>query len=253
MIKKRLVDFINKYNIAKNEQVIIDSTNNTLKVESKPMEVGGLRISVELKDSTTPEGSFGIIETKKFKSMLSVLGDDINITFNKGDEEDNIVSIKFQDKTKKDVNVVAADLSVLERITPVISLPEEYPVVLPITDELIKDFNTSVNALGVSLFSISNFNNLEDVELLFGYREQMNTDVIKLPLKTILSNSPFITECSGKFNNNIYFNAEVFLEILNVNKDIMSFGKIMFSEDLVRIEYDSSDFKCQYLIVATEV
>lgn len=252
MNKKKLVEFINKYNVAKNEQVIINSNENILKVESKPTDIGGLRISVALKDSGVPEGSFGILETKKFKSMLSIMNDEVNITLNKN-TIDAITSISFKDSTNKEVSVVTADLSVLEKIDPIKGLPEEYPVILPITNDFIKDFSTAVTSLGIKLFSLNTFEDILDVELLFGYRENINTDTIKIPLKNILTNSKYLSDCSGTFSDVVYYDAESFLEILNVNKDIASFGKLMFSEDLIRMEFESPDFTSQYLLVAAEV
>ncbi len=253
MNKKRLVEFINKYNVAKNEQVVINSVDNVLTVESKPADTGGLRISVSLKNAGIPDCGFGILETKKFKSMLSILDDEVTVKINQQELDDVVTSLEFKDKTNKKVSVVTADLSVLEQIDPVKSLPTEYPLILPITSDLIKDFNTAVGALSVKLFSVNNFEDVIDAELMFGYRLSANVDTIKIPLNNILADSKFLPDCEGTFTDTVYFDAEHFLEIINVNKDISAYGKIMFSEDLIRIEYDSVDFKSQYLLVAAEV
>jgi len=250
MKKKRLVELISKYNVAKTEQVIYKCLNKEILVEAKT-ENKNLRITVKLKDSILEDGSFGILDTKTFKAMLSVLNEDIAVKYDKSG--DDIISLNIRDTNKRNVKIVTGNLSIFEEVEPVKTLPSDYPVVMNISDEFIRDFTNSMSALNVDSFSISRFTDINNVKLMFGFNSHTNTDTITIPLKNYIDKSKDKAESIGELENEVYFDARSLLEILTVNKEIAESGKILIHDRLIRIEYNTADFECQYLMVSLDV
>lgn len=248
MKKKKLVDFINRYNLAKTEKVIYKVDNGNILVEAKP-EVGGFRISVQAKNTNLQDGLFGVLETSTLKKMLGVLGDDITITYS-ANSTGEINSLHIKDDTKKDVKFVTTNINIIDAVDPVNSLPETYPIVMNITETFFNDFDKSLTALDSGVFVLSKFNLITHLKMMFGYNASANTDCITIPLGESLVNSPRLSECVGNFETEVFFDARNLIEILRANRDILDSGVIMICEDLLRVEFNNDDFKCQYLLIA---
>lgn len=249
MQKSKFIDFITKYNIAKNEQVIFNVENKTMSVESKPE--GGLRLSVQLANTDLADGSFGVIDTKTFKAMLNVMFDEITINYEMNG--DKIRSLNVNDQFDRKIKLVTADLSIFTETPPVKNLPTEYPIVMKTTSDFFRDFQNSLNALNVENVMFSKFDTINDMKLVFGFNSTSNTDMITFPLGEVIANSDLKDECIGSLTENTFFNAKNILEILFVNRDLAESGTIKINDKIMVIEYDMYDFKCQYLLIAMDV
>jgi len=249
MQKYKFVDFITKYNIAKNEQVIFNVENKTMKVESKPEPA--LRLSVELANIDLADGSFGVLDTKTFKAMLNVMFDEIKIEY--GMNGESIRSLNVEDQFNRKIKLVTADLSIFTETPPVKSLPNDYPIIMNTTSEFFRDFQNSLNALNVENVMFTKFDKLEDMKLVFGFNSTSNTDMITFPLGETLATTNLKDVCIGELKENVFFNAKNILEILFVNRDLADSGTIKINDKIMVIEYDMNDFKCQYLLIAMDI
>jgi len=116
MKKQTINTFIDKYSLngtIESVKWVIDSANKQIKTASISDDKNVLSFVV-IKDSAgLNDAEIGINDTAKLKKLLSVLNDEVNISFNM--REDKIVSISLTGEST-DVQYVTADLSVIPKV-----------------------------------------------------------------------------------------------------------------------------------------
>ena len=143
MDKNRLSRFISKYNLAGLvESVQWNSENKTLSTRfiSDDKTVLGL---VTLNEFEFEDSSIGVYNTNTLKSLLNVLGNDVNLTLKKVEEKPISLSLT-SDSTA--VQYQLADLAVIPNVPELKQLPE-FNIVIDMDSNFIEKFIKAKSAL----------------------------------------------------------------------------------------------------------
>lgn len=237
MHKSQLTGFISKYAISKIDSVAWEITQNELKTKfiSDDKSMIGEVILSDFKSGDMDGSKLGIYTTAQLLKLLSVLEDDISLSLNK--LGDKIVSIKLNDHSTK-INYALADLAIIPTVPVMKYVPKEFELVLKLDSEFI---NTYLRAKA-SLPDVVTFRVVSDgsdvVKIILGQTD-VNTNTITLNVDTTQSQKI----------EDMYFNADIFADILSANKDCESELEIS-SEGIGRIKFNTKEYKSLYYLVA---
>ena len=174
MDKNRLSRFISKYNLAGLvESVQWNSENKTLSTRfiSDDKTVLGL---VTLNEFEFEDSSIGVYNTNTLKSLLNVLGNDVNLTLKKIDEKPISLSLT-SDSTA--VQYQLADLAVIPNVPELKQLPD-FNIIIDMDSNFIEKFIKAKSALS----DIDNFTVLTEkgkLKIVIGY-SNINTNRVEL-------------------------------------------------------------------------
>jgi len=236
MLSKALVDrFISKYTLnGIVETVELVSDGESLSVDCVGQS-NSLIVAVSTPQIVLPEGKYVIFETSQLRSLLNVLGEEIDLKVRQS--AGVATSFTITDKMTK-VAFALADPSVLElkKATPK-NLPE--PEVKILLDKAFTDaFTKARGALsGVEQFAVMSDGN--KTEVVLGYEEYNTTNV------TILANTEEADVMKPTF-----FLASTFKDILSANKEAKSGILTVSEKGLARIIFDVDGFsKVEYMLI----
>jgi hypothetical protein len=240
MKKVTLTSFINKYSLNGNiESVKWDIADNKISTSSISDDKNVLSF-VEIKDSGGLDTSeLGVNDTSKLQKLIGVLGDDVEISFNK--HKDRIVSINL---SSEDTNVqyVTADLSVIPSVPALKKLPP-FNFEIKLTKEFVSKFVKAKTALNdIDTFTlIKNKKGKGKVKLVIGY-STVNSNRISLD----------VTPEEGKdtLSENIHFSAKFLKEILTSNSECENAVLKVSDSGLAHVEFDDENFNSNYYLVA---
>lgn len=235
MEKTKFEKFISKYNLGGScESVTFKSDGKTLSVRSISDDKNVLG-EVTFESANFPEGEFGVYETKKLRSILSVLEENLVITAI--NTNDKVTGLHLTDGETK-ATFVLADTSVIPSVPELKKLP---PMDFTITlDE--KFVNTFIKAKS-ALTEVDNFAVMSDGQsttatVVIGY-SSLNTNRIAISATTDVA-----VELTP-----INFSAKYFREILVANKDAKN-GKLeVSSKGLARASFDVDNITTVYYLV----
>jgi hypothetical protein len=237
MDKNRLSRFISKYNLAGLvESVQWNSENKTLSTRfiSDDKTVLGL---VTLNEFDFEDSSIGVYNTNTLKSLLNVLGNDVNLTLKKIDEKPISLSLT-SDSTA--VQYQLADLAVIPNVPELKQLPD-FNIIIDMDSNFIEKFIKAKSALS----DIDNFTVLTEkgkLKIVIGY-SNINTNRVELVV-----NDNYDGEVKP-----ISFSAKYFKEILSANKEANKATLAVSKDGLSHVEFAVDGFTSSYYLVEVQL
>ena len=237
MNKTRITRFIQKYNLAGLvESVSWKAENKTLTTRfiSDDKTVLG---SVSVVDFDFEDSTVGVYNTNTLKSLLGVLGNDVNITLKKVDEKPISLSLTSDATT---VQYQLADLAVIPNVPDLKQLPE-FGISIDMDGNFIEKFIKAKSALS----DIDNFTVLTEkgkLKIVIGY-SNINTNRVELVV-----NDSFDGEVKP-----ISFSAKYFKEILSANKEANKATLKVSKEGLANVDFSVDGFTSSYFLVEVQL
>ncbi len=235
MEKSMLERFISKYNLGGScESVVFKSDGNTLSVRAISDDKNVLG-EITLETTKFPEGEFAVYETKKLRSILSVLNE--SLTIKATTNNNKTTGLNITDGETK-ATFVLADESVIPAVPDLKKLPPmEFTISL---DE--KFVNTFIKAKGalsdVDSFAVMSTGEDKTATVVIGY-STLNTNRISINAHT---------DQVAKLDA-ITFSANYLKEILVANKEAKN-GKLeVSSKGLSRASFEVDGITSTYYLV----
>ncbi len=237
MDKNRLSRFISKYNLAGLVESVswkAESRTLTTRFISDDKTVLG---TVSVSDFDFEDSTVGVYNTNTLKSLLGVLGNDINISLKKVDEKPISLSLTSDSTT---VQYQLADLAVIPNVPDLKQLPE-FGISIDMDGNFIEKFIKAKSALS----DIDNFTVLSEkgkLKIVIGY-SNINTNRVELVV-----NDTFDGEVKP-----ISFSAKYFKEILSANKEANKATLKVSKDGLSHVEFAVDGFSSSYYLVEVQL
>jgi hypothetical protein len=237
MEKNRLSRFISKYNLAGLvESVAWNSEGGKLstKFVSDDKTVLGV---VTLDSFDFEDATVGVYNTNTLKSLLNVLGNDVQIDLKKIDEKPISLSLTSDSTT---VQYQLADLTVIPNVPDLKQLPE-FGISIDLDANFIDKFIKAKSALS----DVDNFTVLTEkgkLKIVIGY-SNINTNRVD-----IVVNDNFTEEVKP-----ISFSAKYFKEILSANKEANKATLAVSKDGLSHVEFSVDGFTSSYYLVEVQL
>ena len=237
MNKIVLDTFIQKYNLGGNvNSVKWESNGDTLSTRFISPDKSLLG-ELTLTKQALPEFEVGVYDTPLLSKMLGTLADKVDFSLT---EVDNTpVAFKISDSIMTSDYVLAA-IGVIPDVPELKNIPE-FTTLVNIDSQFINSFIRGKGALAdVDTFAINPVDG--GVEFVIGYSD-------------INSNRITIKAQSGAVNmtDSIVFNANLFKELLSVNKECSKATLQISDKGLAHIEFNVDDFNVKYWLVSQQV
>ena len=235
MDKSKLVKFINKYYLSGNvNSVAINSDGNGLSTRFVSGDKSLLG-EVKLKNYSITEADFGVYQTDVLLKMLSVLDNDVSVDLVKAEEK--AISLDAKDSGAK-VRYMLSDLSVINTPPQLKQIPE-FELLLNVDKTFINKFISGKGALpDTESFTVISG---DKTEVVIGY-SSIATNRVAVPVENQTDNTI----------DNISFNANLFKDVLEANKECESAVLEVSSEGLARIKFNVNDYESTYYLVAVQ-
>ena len=239
MKKQTINTFIDKYSLngtIESVKWVVDSANKQIKTASISDDKNVLSFVV-IKDSAgLNDAEIGINDTAKLKKLLSVLNDEVNISFNM--REDKIVSLSLTGEST-DVQYVTADLSVIPKVPELKKLPP-FNLEIPLTKEFVTTFVKAKNALS-DVDTLTFIKDKKDkLKLVIGF-SSVNSNRISIDFKP--------TEGKDTLGKTIHFSAKYLKEILTSNNDCENAVLKISDAGIAHVEFNNDVFNSSYYLV----
>jgi len=237
MNKIVLDTFIQKYNLGGNvNSVKWESSGDTLSTRFISPDKSLLG-ELTLVKQALPKFEVGVYDTPLLSKMLGTLADKVDFSLT---EVDNTpVAFKISDSIMTSDYVLAA-IGVIPDVPELKNIPE-FTTLVNIDSQFINSFIRGKGALAdVDTFAINPVDG--GVEFVIGYSD-------------INSNRITIKAQSGAVNmtDSIVFNANLFKELLSVNKECSKATLQISDKGLAHIEFNVDDFNVKYWLVSQQV
>ena len=242
MNKSQLTNFINKYTLGgeiKSTKWTSNGDSLTTRFISGDKSVVG-RVALSKFKHLEP-CQLGVYNTGQLLSLLSVLGDDVDIKLSRAG--DKFISMELEDsKRKTKSKYMLSDLSVIPTPPELKNLPDSFELGIKVDAYFINTFISGKGALSeAETFTILTEN--DKTSIVIGYAS-IASNRVTIPVETT----------KYKMMEPISFNANMFASILNANKDCESAELQISSEGLAKINFKIDDFNSTYwLVAASEV
>ena len=237
MNKIILDTFIQKYNLGGNvNSVKWESDGNTLSTRFISPDKSLLG-ELTLTKQTLPEFEVGVYDTPLLFRMLGTLSDNVDFTLTQVDNTP--VAFHFSD------SIISADY-VLAAIGVIPDVPElknvpEFNTLVNIDAQFISSFIRGKSALpDIETFAVNSIDG--GLEFVIGYSD-INSNRISIKVQ---SGAVSLTE-------SIVFNANLFKEVLNANKECSQATLQISDKGLAYIEFNVDDFNVKYWLVSQQV
>ena len=240
MNKITLDTFIQKYNLGGNvNSVKWESDGSTLSTRFISPDKSLLG-QLTLTKQTLPEFEVGVYDTPLLSKMLGTLADKVDFTLITPPSDDETpIAFHFSD------SVISADY-VLAATGVIPDVPElknepEYKTLVNIDSQFINSFIRGKGALAdVETFAITPVDG--GLEFTIGYSD-INSNRISIKVQ---SGAVSITD-------SVVFNANLFKEVLNANKECSKATLQISDKGLAHIEFNVDDFNVKYWLVSQQV
>ena len=235
MDKSKLVKFINKYYLSGNvNSVAINSDGNGLSTRFVSGDKSLLG-EVKLNNYSITQADFGVYQTDALLKMLSVLDNDVSIDLVKAEEK--AISLDAKDSGAK-VRYMLSDLSVINTPPQLKQIPE-FELLLNVDKTFVSKFISGKGALpDIESFTIVSG---DKPEVVIGY-SSIATNRVAVPVENQTDNTI----------DNISFNANLFKDVLEANKECEAAVLEVSSEGLARITFNVGDYESTYYLVAVQ-
>tara|TARA_B100001939_G_scaffold335081_1_gene336750 strand:- start:128 stop:847 length:720 start_codon:yes stop_codon:yes gene_type:complete len=236
MQKSKLNKFIQKYNLGGNVNSVKWKSNGSSLSTSFITPDKSLLGSVVADNVSFENSEMGVYQTDQLQKLLSVLGDDISMNLTK--VGDKAVSINVKNGgVSIDYNL--SDLSVIPDPPALKRLPE-FGTKIKMDSDFINSFIKGKSALS-DIDSFAIVNDKGSVKFVIGYANT-NTNRVNIPV-----------DCSDTdIQSPIFFNANIFKEILLANKECTSAVLEVSTEGLAKVNFKIDDYDSTYHIVAMQ-
>jgi len=239
MKKQTLNSFIDKYSLngsIESVKWVVDTKNKQIKTSSISDDKNALSYVVIKDDTGLADSEFGINDTTKFKKLLNVLSDDVNISFNKRD--DKIVSLSLISETTE-VQYVTADLNVIPKVPELKKLPP-FNLEIPLTKEFVTTFVKAKSALSdVDTLTFTK-DKKDKIKLTIGY-SNVNSNRINIDIKPV--------EGKDTLSKTIHFSAKYLKEILTSNNDCENAVLKISDHGILHVEFNNDQFNSNYYLI----
>lgn len=235
MEKLKLEKFISKYNLGGScESVLIKSDGSTLSVRSISDDKSVLG-EIILDSVNFPKGEFGVYETKKFRSILSVLGDTLTVKPNMSN--DKAIGLNITDGMTK-ATFVLSDASVIPPVPDLKKLPS-VDFTISLDEKFVNTFVKAKSALSdVDTFAVMSNGEDNTASVIIGY-SKLNTNRITVTATT---------DVAAKMTP-ISFSANYLREILLANKEISTGTLQVSSKGIAVATFAGNGFTSTYYLV----
>lgn len=235
MEKSKIERFISKYNLGGAcESVTFKSEGNTLSVRTISDDKNVLA-EVSVDNIKFPEGEFGVYETKKLRSILSVL--DENLTLKTVKSSGKATGIDISDGSTK-ATFVLADQSVIPAVPDVRKIPPA-DITIPLDEKFVSTFIKAKNALSeVETFAVMSEGEDTTASVVIGH-STLNTNRIYITATTDVA----------KKIDPISFSANYLREVLTANKDAKNGTLKISSKGLAVASFEVDGFTSTYYLV----
>ena len=235
MDKSKLVKFINKCYLGGNvNSVAINSDGNGLSTRFVSGDKSLLG-EVKLNNYSITQADFGVYQTDALLKMLSVLDNDVSVDLVKAEEK--AISLDAKDSGAK-VRYMLSDLSVINTPPQLKQIPE-FELLLNVDKTFVSKFISGKGALpDVESFTIVSG---DKPEVIIGY-SSIATNRVAVPVENQTDNTI----------DNISFNANLFKDVLEANKECEAAVLEVSSEGLARITFNVGDYESTYYLVAVQ-
>ena len=235
MEKTKLNKFIQKYNLGGNVNSVKWTSDSSKLTTSFVTPDKSLLGTVVAEGVTFEDGDLGVYQTDQLQKLLSVLGDDVNMSLTKAG--DRAVSLKVKNGSVS-VDYVLSDLSVIPDPPALKRLPD-FQTKVKLDSSFIDTFIKGKGALAdVDMFTFVN-DKEGNLNAIIGY-SSTNTNRVNIPVETEING---VTEP-------ITFNANLFKEMLVANKDCKSAVLEVSNDGLAKVNFKVDDYDSTYYIVA---
>jgi hypothetical protein len=239
MKKQILNSFIDKYSLngtIESVKWIVDNNDKQIKTSSISDDKNVLSFVVVKDTAGLGDAELGVNDTTKLKKLLNVLGDDVNISFNKRD--DKIVSLSLSTEST-DVQYVTADLSVIPNV-PVLKKLPPFNLEIPLTKEFVGTFVKAKSALS-DVDTLTFIKDKKDkIKLVIGY-SSVNSNRINIDVKT--------TDGKDSLGKTLHFSAKYLKEILTSNSDCENAVLKVSDAGIAHVEFNNDMFNSNYYLV----
>lgn len=235
MEKSKLEKFISRYNLGGAcESVLLKSENDVLSVRSMSDDKNVL-VEITTEKIDFPAGEFGVYDTKKLRSLLSVLDEQLVIA--PAVANNKITALNIADNSTK-TTFVLADQSVIPAVPELKKLPPmEFTISLD-----AKFVNTFIKAKGAlseaETFTVISEGTGNTASVILGYASTNTNRII------ITAN----TDAAAKMEP-ISFSANYLREILSANKEVATGTLEVSSKGLAKVSFDIGDTVATYYLV----
>ena len=237
MNKIVLDTFIQKYNLGGNvNSVKWESSGDTLSTRFISPDKSLLG-ELTLAKQSLPGFEVGVYDTPLLSRMLGTLSDSVDFTLTQVDNTP--VAFHFSD------SIISADY-VLAAIGVIPDVPElknvpEFNTLVNIDAQFINSFIRGKSALpDIETFAVNSIDG--GLEFVIGYSD-INSNRISIKVQ---SGAVSLTE-------SIVFNANLFKEVLNANKECSQATLQISDKGLAHIEFNVDDFNVKYWLVSQQV
>ena len=235
MEKSKLNKFIQKYNLGGNVNSV-KWTANTNQLKTSFVTPDKSLLGTVVADNVKFEDAdIGVYQTDQLQKLLSVLGEDVNLTLTRAG--DRAVSLKVKNGSVS-IDYVLSDLSVIPDPPALKRLPE-FQTKVKLDSNFIDTFIKGKSALAdVDMFTFVNDKD-GNLNAVIGY-SSTNTNRVNIPVET---------ETNG-LTELVTFNANLFKEMLVANKECKSAVLEVSNEGLAKVNFKIDDYDSTYYIVA---
>jgi hypothetical protein len=239
-MKKQVINtFIDKYSLngsIESVKWVVDTTNKQIKTSSISDDKNVLSYVVIKDDAGLTDSEFGINDTTKFKKLLNVLSDDVNVSFNKRD--DKIVSLSLNCETTE-VQYVTADLNVIPKVPDLKKLPP-FNLEIPLTKEFVTTFVKAKSALSDVDTMTFTKDKKDKIKLIIGY-SNVNSNRINIDVKPVEGKDGLV--------KTIHFSAKYLKEILTSNSDCENAVLKISDQGIMHVEFNNDLFNSNYYLI----
>ena len=190
---------------------------------------------VKLNNYSITQADFGVYQTDALLKMLSVLDNDVSVDLVKAEEK--AISLDAKDSGAK-VRYMLSDLSVINTPPQLKQIPE-FELLLNVDKTFVSKFISGKGALpDVESFTIVSG---DKPEVIIGY-SSIATNRVAVPVENQTDNTI----------DNISFNANLFKDVLEANKECEAAVLEVSSEGLATITFNVGDYESTYYLVAVQ-
>ena len=234
MEKNKLDRFINKYSLSGNANSVKWKSNEGSLVTSFVTEDKSLLGEVTLDKFNFEKCELGIYDTTQLQKLLSVLSDNIDLSLNKFGEKPLSLGMA-NDSTA--VDYVLSDLSVIPEPPKMKKIPA-FETEIKVDSAFVNSFIKGKTALpDNSTFTVVKNNN--GCNIVIGH-SNTTTNRVNISVENI--------KCG--IDNNLSFDADLFKEILQSNRECSNAVLQISNEGLAKIKFNVDDFVAEYFMVA---
>jgi len=236
MQKSKLDKFIQKYNLGGNvNSVKWSSDGNSLKTSFITPDKSLLG-TVVADNISFENADLGVYQTDQLQKLLGVLGDDVVMNITKAGDKSISLNVK-NGSVSIDYNL--SDLSVIPDPPSLKRLPD-FGTKIKMDSNFINAFIKGKSALN-DIDSFAIVNDKGGVRFVIGYANT-NTNRVNIPV-----------DCNDTdISDPIFFNANIFKEILVANRECTTAVLEVSNEGLAKVNFKVDDYDSTYHIVAMQ-